>query len=165
MPRDEPAFGELIELYTNTAVIQAQRIPVMKKDRQLHLVNITIAPLVDRVANFDQKITLQLGESAMAYVAAGLMGLKKNLKVDGTRAPNATEAKVLYLNNNDDETTNISLSSLKGQQQKMTRSITFKYQERYPLLRIIASQLTKNSVGYEQTIADTLNLIRGSYMK
>lgn len=164
MRPDEMTFGELIELYTNTAVIQAQRIPVIKRDKQVHLVNITIAPLIDRVANFDDKISLQLGESAMAYVCAGLMGLKEKIRVDGTRSPNAAESKVLYLNNNMDETTNITLSSLSGTN-KNTQSITFKHQERYPLLRIIASQLTKNSVGYEQTIADTLNLIRGSYMR
>ncbi|MEI8659325.1 hypothetical protein [Vibrio sp. Hal054] len=167
---NEPEFGELIELYTNTAVIQAQRVPVMKQKRRWELINITVAPLIEnssegtRYPDFSAKIAMQLDESAMAAVCAGLMGLKGNIRVDGTRAPTSTEAKVLYLNNNPDSTTNINMAADNGRA-KRTQSITFSYQDRYPLLRLIASQLAKNSLGYEQTIADTLNLIKASYLR
>lgn len=164
----EPEFGELIELYTNTAVIQAQRVPVHIKrhNRLWHLLNVTIAPVVTnggaRGPDFSNKLTMQLNESNMSLLAAGLMGLRRNVSIEGTRSPNSADAKVMYLNNNDDETTNIILSSTNGQY-KSKQSITFQQQERYPLLRMTASQLTKNSQGFEQTVADTLNIIKASY--
>ncbi|MBF4437564.1 hypothetical protein ERJ77_24375, partial [Vibrio anguillarum] len=72
-------FGEIVELYTATAVMQFQRIPVMKKNKKIECLNVTLAPLMDsgrgnKTANFDKKMVIQLKESGMANLAAALMG-------------------------------------------------------------------------------------------
>lgn len=163
-------FGELVEHYTNTAVIQIQRIEVSKKQSVKHLCNVTIAPLIrsenSRRADFTSKQTMQVDESDMANLAIGIMGLKPKIAIQGTTIGDSS--KVLYVNVNQDQTTNIVISTLtncSGTNAKLSQSICFKNSERYPFLRLVVTQLTKNSTQYEQTVADTLNLLKASVLR
>lgn len=163
-------FGELVEHYTNTAVIQIQRIEVNKKQSVKHLCNVTVAPLIrttdSRKADFTSKQTMQVDESDMANLAIGIMGLKTNIAIQGTTKGDSS--KILYVNANQDQTTNIVISTLTnggGTNARFSQSICFKNSERYPFLRLVVTQLTKNSTQYEQTVADTLNLLKASVMR
>ncbi|ACH64727.1 hypothetical protein ACTFQF_00555 [Aliivibrio fischeri] len=167
-------FGELVELYTQAAVLQLQRVPVTKGEVTVHNLQVTIAPLIafnnqgSRKADFEQKVVMQLTESGIANLAIGLLGFKNAIAIEGSR--HGENAKVLYLNVNENGTTNINIScSLKGQgastNSRKTQSITFKNAERYPLVRIAVSQLAKNNTDHEQSYADTLNLLKACIMR
>ncbi|WP_390241034.1 hypothetical protein [Vibrio sp. R78045] len=164
-------FGEIVECYTKTAVIQLQRIPKAAKNVVTQNVNVTIAPLMRqggslRTADYSQKLTIQLVESDLANFAIALMGLRSSTEIKGSDVGNYS--KVLYVNVNEDQTTNIIISFYsKGNttNSNVSQSITFKNSERYPLLRLVVTQLTKNSTQYEQTVADTLNLLKASVLR
>ena len=68
--------------------------------------------------------------------------------------------KVAYININPDETMNINMSS--DGEKKQSLSIVFNQEHRYKLLRLAVTQLAKNSIGYEQSVGDTLNLLKAS---
>ncbi|AZS26509.1 hypothetical protein DYL72_15565 [Vibrio anguillarum] len=149
--------------------MQFQRIPVMKKNKKIECLNVTLAPLMDsgrgnKTANFDKKMVIQLKESGMANLAAALMGFKRNISIHSSGSPENPSKKVMYVNLNDDDTTNIIIAESANNERK-NLSISFKNTERYPLLRLTASQLTLNSTGYNQTITDTLTLIKASVMR
>ncbi len=163
-------FGEIAEHYTNTAVIQLQRIESTRKSGGKYVINVTIAPMQKSPsgikADFTRKLTMQLSESDMANFAIGLMGLRPNTKITSSRV--GEEAKVMYINANPDHTTNILISTMTrgtSTNSQHKQSICFQNTERYPLLRVVVTQLTRNSTQYEQTVADTLNLLKASVMR
>ncbi|RYU64277.1 hypothetical protein [Aliivibrio finisterrensis] len=165
-------FGEITELYTKTAVLQLQRVPITKGDVVTHNLQVTIAPLLSyennnsKKADFSQKVVMQLSEAGISNLAIGLLGFKKAVSIEGSR--HGDSAKVLYLNVNENATTNINISSSskgQGSNSRQTQSITFQNTERYPLVRITVSQLAKNNLDHEQSYADTLNLLKACIMR
>ncbi len=164
-------FGEIAEHYTNTAVLQLQRIDAKRKSGGAHQLNVTIAPLQTgsenkRRADFSQKLTMQLTESDMANFAIGLMGLRPNTRIKSSQV--GEEAKVVYVNVNDNQTTSVIISVMtRGNttNTQLQQSICFENSERYPLLRLVVTQLARNSTQYEQSVADTLNLLKASVLR
>jgi len=108
-------FSEIAEHYTNTALLQLQRIDAKRKSRGGHQLDVTIAPLQTgsgnkRSADFTQKLTMQLTESDMANFAIGLMGLRPNTRIKSSQV--GDEAKVVYVNVNDNQTTSVIISMM-----------------------------------------------------
>ncbi|EHD1698846.1 hypothetical protein M2G93_17145 [Vibrio vulnificus] len=153
-------YGEVVEVYTTKAVLQLQReVKVRNGTKKLHTIRVTIAPIFQGRAHFNDKISMQLEESHLATFCQSMMGLLKNIRIDGAKIA-GEKAKVLFININPDETVNLNMSD--SESGNLGKSIIFSPDHRYVLLRLAASQLTLNSQGYEQTIADTLNLLKAS---
>ncbi|WP_281188404.1 hypothetical protein AAIA71_28555 (plasmid) [Vibrio harveyi] len=152
-------FGEVVEVYTAKAVLQLQRATRARKIGCLHTIKVTIAPIENNGANFQKKLVMQLEENQLSTFCQAMMGLLRNVRIDGAKIQ-GEKAKVAYININNDDTVNINISD--SESNRFNQSIVFSPDYRYQLLRLAASQLTKNSKGYEQTIADTLNLLKAS---
>lgn len=167
---DKP-YGEIIEVYSQTAVLQLQRVVVNLHSGQLHTCNITIAPLsgASPKPDFALKQTMQFSEDNLATFCLGIMGLVTGQPIKGSTRSDS--AKVCYVNTNSDGTINVVLSqqSRRTEQSqtnsKASQSIVFNNGSRFKILRLAATQLAQNSSDYELTMADTLNLLKASALR
>lgn len=151
-------FGEVVEVYSGSAVIQMQRIEVTLGSGLGHYVNVTIAPKIDGKVNFEQKQVIQLRENSMVNFAMVLMAVKSKSKVIGSKSNNLT-SKSMYINANENDTTNIIIY-VKSPLSTQKASIVFYDTERYVLLRVLLTQLAKNSLGYPQSVNDVIAIIK-----
>lgn len=154
-------FGEVVEVYTPRSVLQVQRMTKQQKAKNLVTIKVTVAPVLEGMPSFSEKHEMLLQEHQLAQFCIAMMGLKLNTEIKGVSKENLS--KSLYVNINQDNTVNIiSTHKINGAIQK--HSITFKPEYRYQLLRLAVSQLTLNSSGYEQSVGDTLNILKASTM-
>lgn len=167
MNSEQQVFGEVVEVYTTTALLQLQRQVVQRKQKPLHTVDLTLAPILNGNIDFTKKLVVRFEEQHLATFCQCLMGLRRKCRFDGKRVKGEA-AKVVYVNVNDDDTININAcdsdNQRHGDSNRFNQYIVFKPEYRYQLLALAASQLTKNSQGYEQTVGDTLNLLKASAM-
>ncbi|MDN3661169.1 hypothetical protein [Vibrio agarivorans] len=152
-------YGEVVQVFSHNAQLQLQRHVVQRKSEVLHTVRITLAPRQHSQTDFSKKIIMDLEEHQLSTLCLSLMGLIKNNKIDGVKGEGRNN-KIAYININPDETININISNDTGKRQSL--SIVFGQEHRYKLLRLAVTQLTKNSVGYKQTVGDTLNILKAS---
>lgn len=161
------SFGEIAEVYTQKALLQLQRMVVKRANKPLHTVMMTIAPKVNGKVDFSSKKVINLEEEHLAELCQALMGLKHRVQINGNRKDGGF-AKALYINLNQDETVNVIFSMYSQNSESMGKDslgITFSPAHRYKLLTIAVSQLTLNSVGYKQTMSETLSLLKASAFK
>ena len=146
-------------MFAHNAELQLQRHVVERKNLVLHTVRMTLAPRVNMKTNFSVKMIMDLEEHQLSGLCLSLMGLIQHNCIDGVKGVGLNN-KVAYININPDETMNINMSS--DGEKKQSLSIVFNQEHRYKLLRLAVTQLAKNSIGYEQSVGDTLNLLKAS---
>lgn len=162
-------FGEVVEVYTQKAILQLQRITLRRNNKPLHTVSMTIAPMNNGSVNYSLKKVINLEEDQLSEMCQALMGLKHKVTMNGKRKGQDL-AKVVYINLNPDETVNVIFSMFAQDESHRSKrndslGITFSPSHRYKLLTVAASQLTLNSEGYKQTISETLSLLKASAFK
>ncbi len=163
MSNQESPFGEVVEVYTQDAVLQFQRITIKRKNKPLHTINVTLSKLINGKPNYSNKKEMRLEEHGLSVLCQALMGLKHNVTIKGN-TENGKYAEAMFININTNETVNMILSSQNHSRQGLEKSysVTFYPEYRYKLLAITASQLTLNSQGYKQTISETLSLLKAA---
>ncbi|MCG9575370.1 hypothetical protein L1D14_03880 [Vibrio tubiashii] len=157
---EQSPYGEVTEVYTTSAVLQMQRMVIKRSAKMLHTVAITIAPLLNGKVDFSLKRVIQLEEQQLSLFCQSLMGLKHRTQFKGNSRANGF-AKVMYVNINPDETVNVIMAE-KAESSQQKQSITFEPAARYQLLTMAVSQLTLNSIGYKQTMSETLSVLKAS---
>ncbi|CCO48433.1 conserved hypothetical protein [Vibrio nigripulchritudo SOn1] len=160
--QDQP-FGEVVEVYTQDALLQLQRITINRQNKPLFTVNVTLSMLEDGRPVFESKKEMRLEEHGLSTLCQALMGLKHQSVIKGNHNK-GKYAEAMFININPNETVNIILTSSNHERQGLEKSysVTFYPDFRYKLLALAVSQLTLNSKGYSQTISETLSLLKAA---
>ncbi|MGD8116896.1 hypothetical protein [Vibrio sp. TRT 29B02] len=163
MSNQESPFGEVVEVYTQDAVLQLQRITINRKNKPLHTVIVTLSKLLDGKPNYSNKKEMRLEEHGLTALCQALMGLKHKASIKGN-TENGKYAEAMFININTNETMNIILSSENHSRRGLEKSysVTFYPEYRYKLLAIAVSQLTLNSQGYKQSVSETLSILKAA---